>query len=304
MPENGNSVTSGSRMTHSNELHPPVWQARLVRTLRTMRRIRGWRRLAAAMLPDELDGEFEVLNKYGIFAGNLNSYIEREIYLMGGYEEGQIEAFLNIVPHDCRGTILDIGANVGTHSIAFARNFKQVHAFEPNEKLWRAFERNKSINGITNVWLHKMGLGAARGSVPFYSIAKDNLGLGTALPVEQYDLPLQQIGTINIEVGDQVVRRQIGEVNAMKIDVQGFEPQVLEGLKDTLRNFQPILWVEISTGMAIVKDHGAQWLRELLNVSVDLFRFDIVRRGLINSVCLRPVFDDELRNGDYVIIPR
>ena len=268
-----------------------------------MRRLKGWRRLTAALLPNGLEGEFEVANKYGTFAGNLNSFIEREIYLMGGYEEDRIEAFLKIVPHDCRGTILDIGANIGTHSIAFARNFKQVHAFEPNEKLWRAFERNVSINGLTNVWLHEMGLGDARGSVPFYSIAKDNFGLGTALPVEQYDLPLQQIGVINIEVGDEIVRRQIGQVNAIKIDVQGFEPQVLKGLRGTLRRDRPVLWVELGT-TTVIRGNCARWLRGLLKGPVDVLRFDSVCRRLNNRVCLHPVFDDELRNGDYVIIPR
>lgn len=285
------------------EVHPPIWRARLVRSLRNVRRLKGWKRLTAALLPNRMEGEFEIANKHGRFAGNLNSFIDREIYLMGGYEEDQIEAFLKIIPRNCRGTILDIGANVGTHSIAFARNFKQVHAFEPNKELWSTFERNVSINGLTNVLLHKTGLGDEKGSVPFYSIAKDNLGLGTALPVEQYDLLLQQIDVIDIEVGDEIVRRQIGQVNAMKIDVQGFEPQVLEGLKHTIRSDRPILWIEVGIS-TVEKGNSGPWLKGLLDGQVDVFRFEIVRRKLNNHVCLRPVFEDELRHGNYVIVPR
>ena len=70
-----------------------------------------------------------------------------------------------------------------------------------------------------------------------------------------------------------------------------------------MRSFRPILWVELSSG-TIVNGNRAQWLRGLFNGSVDVFRFETVRRGLKNHVCLRPVVDDEFLDGDYVIKPR
>ena len=296
----------GVKPLRDGEQHPLILRARLLRNLRFMRRVRGWRRFSAALLPSHLDGAFEVRNGCRAFAGNLNSFIDREIYLMGGYEDDLIAAFLECIRPGRKGTILDIGANVGTHSVAFSQVFDQVHAFEPNRMLWPSFEKNVAINSLPNVSLHRIGLGVTRGSVPFYSIAKNNYGLGTVLPIQQYDLPLQQIGVIDIEVGDEIVEKQIGErIDAIKIDVQGFEWQVLKGLERTLRKDRPVLWVEVGEGSPAARS-PRKLLRQLFTGSLDLLRFQYVRRGLINRQVLLPAAgdSDEWCLGDYVVVPR
>ena len=101
------------------------------------------------------------------------------MYLYGGYEEPQIRSFVNELSR--RRVILDVGANVGTHSLAFAQAFDTVHSFEPNSSVWSKFERNLDLNGFENVQLHKVGLGDQSGHFPFYNINNDNDGLGTFL---------------------------------------------------------------------------------------------------------------------------
>ena len=93
-----------------------------------------------------------------VFAGDLGSYLDRQVYLFGGYESAQIRCFLSRIPAGRHRTILDVGANAGTHSLAFARVFETVLAFEPNPMLWPQFEQNMVLNGLTNVRLHKLGL--------------------------------------------------------------------------------------------------------------------------------------------------
>lgn len=94
------------------------------------------------MLPQAASGRFRVKSEWGWFEGNIESFVDREVYLRGWYESDHIRLFLESLPEERRNVALDIGANVGTHSLAFSRLFKAVHAFDPNPNLWSSFLRN------------------------------------------------------------------------------------------------------------------------------------------------------------------
>jgi FkbM family methyltransferase len=121
------------------------------------------------------------------YSGNLSSFIDREVYVKGGFEAAHLAAFMGLLPKDRGRVALAIGANVGTHSLANARRFIHVHAFEPNPAVWPQFERNIALNHPGNVTLHKIGLGDRDVETPFFSIDKPNYGLGTCSTVEQHD---------------------------------------------------------------------------------------------------------------------
>src|SRR5580698_2349235 len=231
------------------ETHPASGRARLARRLRGLRRFRGWHRAVDWIVPSDTGGSFLVHNGSLVFSGDIESYIEREMYLFGDYEGLEIQQFLNVTSQGPRRVLLDIGANVGTHSLRFARHFNQVHSFEPNPSLWAAFERNVSLNGFHNVMLHNLGLGAEDAELPFYSIDCSNHGLGTFLSEEQYDRPLQLVGHSRIAHGDRYLRaHDITQVDAIKIDVQGLEASVLAGLRETLETSRPAVWFEFGAG--------------------------------------------------------
>jgi len=75
--------------------------------------MRGWERMATLLAPPGAPGAFLVLNPTGYFAGDLSSWIDRRMYVFGGYEQDSIRAFLSMLPADRRGIVLDVGANVG-----------------------------------------------------------------------------------------------------------------------------------------------------------------------------------------------
>ena len=92
------------------------------------------------LIPKEVSGSYIIVNWYKdekiVFAGEASSFVDRQMYVFGNYEKPLIDAFVSFISPGKRGTILDIGANVGTHSLAFAHRFKAVHSFEPNPSLW------------------------------------------------------------------------------------------------------------------------------------------------------------------------
>ena len=79
-------------LVYSGELHPFHRRARIVRALRAFSSIRGWERLSALLVPKAAAGPFRVRNQSGLFAGELSSFIDRSMYLRGGYEENHIRA--------------------------------------------------------------------------------------------------------------------------------------------------------------------------------------------------------------------
>lgn len=286
-----------------NIKHPPSLGARFVRALGFLTRMRGWRRIAQLIAPPDASHDFVICNDGLWYAGTLGSFIEREVYLFGGYESAAIGAFLDLIPAARRRTMLDVGANIGTHALLFAREFATVHAFEPNPAVFADLQRNAALNGAANLHLHNLGLADRAALLDFHAVPMANAGLGTFSPIEQYDMKLEVIGQARVERGDDYLRDLVaGGVDAVKIDVQGFEPEVLRGLRTILAECRPYIWFEV--GEATRRSLGSlDALRAILPFDFRLMRFIERRRGLIRRTELIPVSAFPIGTGDYVAIP-
>jgi FkbM family methyltransferase len=287
-----------------DELHPAALGPRIVRALSTAQRLPAWGRMAQMFVGASPQGPFRVRSRHGWFEGDIASYIDRQVYLRGWYEADEIAAFLAMIPQDRRGTILDVGANVGTHAVAFARAFESVHAFEPNPVAIAQLERNVALNRADNVQVHPVGLAEQAGQLDFFLTERSNFGLGTFSQHDQYDVPLKKAGHLTVEVGDTYLER-IGcsRVDAVKIDVQGFEPEVLRGLKHTLMRDKPFLWFELSTGTSAKLD-DLQQLSRLVPYDFSLHIFSNGWSVAGRTVLLREVDGSQpLPCGDYIIVP-
>jgi len=291
---------NGKRTAASGTPQPKL-RARIARSLRRLDGLPGWRRLVNTFVPEH-SAPFVVDNGDTAFAGDFSSYIDRQVYLFGGYELAMIDAFVQRVPMSRRGVILDIGANVGTHSLCFAKHFRSVHAFEPNPTLWPNFERNIALNRLRNVTLHKIGLADSNSELTLQLIDKPNFGLGTFSTVEQYDLPLTPHATCVVRhAGEYLSEQRIVSIDAVKLDVQGFEPEVLAGLSTVLERDRPIIWCEVGSGTLkkIGKEHP---FSQLLPFEFQCWRFATEPRRSRNSIRLIPQAVPQ-GTGNYVIVP-
>ncbi len=136
------------------------------------------------------------------------------------------------------GTIaLDIGAHIGTHTIALSHAVGKdglVIAFEPQEKICRELCMNMRLNKCTNVIPIHCALGERNGVV----------GLLTPLAINQG-------GTFLSDKGEELVdlRRlddfQIRNISFVKMDVENYEKMVLEGAWETLTASHPVIMLEI-----------------------------------------------------------
>jgi FkbM family methyltransferase len=141
-----------------------------------------------------------------------------------------------------KGDILDIGANIGYTSCLFANALNpnsKIYSFEPdrwNFDLLREVVQRRKLNGtVVPVYA---AVGAANGSVELWhneSHHGDNRVATTAFKNGRSD---KQISTVPLITIDNFVQSHgLQEISFIKIDVQGYEPAVCEGMKETLARF-------------------------------------------------------------------
>jgi FkbM family methyltransferase len=136
--------------------------------------------------------------------------------------------------------VVDVGANIGLYAIALAKRVGdsgKVHAFEPDPTNFRALSRHCSMNGVTaRVVLYEVAAAEKDGSLSFEG------GLGSESHIGG-DGQLYRVDGISL---DSVFAG--GCVDILKIDVEGFEEQVLKGastLLEDLKRGPRIIYVEV-----------------------------------------------------------
>jgi len=131
---------------------------------------------------------------------------------------------------------VDIGANVGRYSRALAKNFGKVYAFEPNPE-------NSLDHLPKNVSVFRYALSNEDSERDFYLSDIGGGGADTLLSVFEYK-PASETGTLpQIFSGSRSVKVRVSKydlivgktADLVKIDVEGAEFLVLEGMKDSLQ---------------------------------------------------------------------
>jgi FkbM family methyltransferase len=153
---------------------------------------------------------------------------------------------------DLRGaTVYDVGCLDGMYTLFFATRVGpsgHVIAFEPNPANCRAMRANVSVNGFGNVRICDIGLGsgAATGEL---AVPYGFPGQGTArddMKHHYFGFPGTLRVPIRLESMDQAIRdRRLPPPDLVKIDVEGFELEVLRGASATLRSARPRVFVEL-----------------------------------------------------------
>jgi FkbM family methyltransferase len=135
---------------------------------------------------------------------------------------------------------LDIGANKGVYSYALLPHSASVHAFEPNPKS-RGILKSWSAGRVT---IHDIALSDKAGEATLF------IPRGGKSGYSNQGSSLQKLH-LDREHGEIVIRTArlddlgIKDIGFIKIDVEGFEQQVLEGARETLKRDRPNLLVEI-----------------------------------------------------------
>lgn len=205
------------------------------------------------------------------YRGDLSSYIDWIVYFYGAYEPGLLAFLGDVAQASGPGAIfVDVGANVGQHSLYLAPRVARVHAFEPWPAASAVLRRNVALNALTNITVHPHGLGDVAGEFPFYAPTSANLGSGSFIADVNANRP---VGTLPVQRGDQAFAAAgIDRIDVIKIDAEGFEIKILAGMRESLVRLRPVVVFELSPPSAQNRETGARLATAVLDPLGDGWR--------------------------------
>nr|WP_294794369.1 FkbM family methyltransferase [uncultured Mucilaginibacter sp.] len=185
-----------------------------------------------------------------------DNYIEWTILSTGTYED-EIGKLIKISLKE-GDNALDIGGNIGLQSLRMSAcigSEGKIYAFEPLHHIQEKFKKNMALNKASNVTLFEVALSDESGEMSF-ELDKNTWNQGT------FSLKNEVTGTdtqkVIIKIADELPEiQQLEKLALIKIDVEGFEYNVLRGLKATLQKHRPRIIFEYdsnywqSTGQSI-----------------------------------------------------
>jgi FkbM family methyltransferase len=177
--------------------------------------------------------------RYGRMLYNIHDvYIGRSYDVYGEYSEHEISLLLRLVRPGI--TVVDVGANIGTHTIPFAKavgDAGAVVAFEPQRLVFQILCANVALNSLANVRAFQYAVGEEQDTI--------------AVPQLDFSQP-HNLGGVELgshAAGEQVAMIRLDDMelpvcHLLKIDVEGMELSVLKGGKELIERCKPVLYVE------------------------------------------------------------
>ncbi len=170
---------------------------------------------------------------------DISNVVDHEIYF--NLYDRSFEKYLNgLGPVS---TFWDIGANIGWTALQVNHKFTscKIVAFEPSPKNRKRLKENLDLNHA-NVEIVPYGLGHEANTFKLYSVLENNPGMNRIIQ-EEKDLPFETIEVITAASFWEKSGRP--KVDALKIDVEGFEMFVLQGMEEMVSDCKPAMFLEV-----------------------------------------------------------
>ena len=187
--------------------------------------------------------------RYGLISFFKNdTVISRSLRDYGEWAQAEIEFLLALI--GSRDTVLDIGAFIGTHTLAFAKRVNgggEVYAFEPQPLFFEVLKKNVAQNGMANVKLFNSAVseGVSQAQIPELDIRDASNFAGTSiLDAVCTTSDDHKHYTIDVMTVDQLA---IDRCDLIKIDAENMELNVLRGARQTLRAKRPVVFAECNS---------------------------------------------------------
>lgn len=161
--------------------------------------------------------------------------------LVGGfYEKYELSLFQSVCKASKR--IIDVGGNIGLYTCIAAKAGCNVDVFEPVEENQKYLIGNVERNNLKDkVTIHADAVGAKKGYAKLYIAAK-NIGTHS---LSSDAAASTKYNKVNVVTLDSVFAKTKNPIDALKIDVEGYDGYVLDGAAKLIKKHKPILFIEL-----------------------------------------------------------
>ncbi len=234
------------------------------------------------------------LDRYKMYVDTRDKAISVHLLTEGGWESDITRLLASMVKHGMK--VVDVGANMGYFSLLLADRIGpggRLWAFEPDPRNFELLTWNLDVNGFTP-WSKPYRVAAFdhRSRVRFWqnpinfgghSVLTEDSGevAGTVIEVEA--MPLDEVIASSVDI--------------MKIDAEGSEPFIWDGMRQTLRRSLS-LRILMEFDPAQIRGKGRDPQAFLERIHQDGFRVE----RILHDASLRPASDEELAQGSLVML--
>jgi len=196
---------------------------------------------------------------------------------------------------------IDVGANIGYYALYCAKKGKFVHAIEPVKANCIRLDENMKLNGYSNYKIYNLAIGSENGLSEFHMSAHSNCGRINAEFHEVKNFTSSfQVETMTLD--DFCKKEGIKKIDFVKMDVEGYETEIIKGAKKTLENMPKgsMLFVEIhpkyikdktqlDSMLKTIEDSGFK-VKTMQNLSKRVDSFSQLKANFDDIHCPRVIF--------------
>ncbi|MBL4662445.1 MAG: FkbM family methyltransferase [Flavobacteriaceae bacterium] len=217
-------------------------------------------------------------------------------FLIHGYFEWRNVVLTHSILKFKKGDLVEVGANVGTETISFAdiNPNNKVHAYEPLPVNFKSLLTIKEQNKLEHLNLYDVLVSNKKGEAHFQIPAKNSSGSGHISSEENTKTQKFDVVTLDEHL------QNVNSCAAIIADVEGFEPQILDGGANFIERTKPFLILEVN----------ARFLKERAGISVEIFFKRLTKMGYtsfyINRLGISKVDPADFKiesNKNWICIP-
>lgn len=191
--------------------------------------------LMLALIPYATAAELNVegVGRFRMFLNPRDVALTPIIMFRGRWEPGETFWFVKSLKKG--DTVVDIGANVGYYTLIAAKivgDEGRVYAFEPDPEAFALLQANVRVNGLTNVVLEQKAVSNEQGVLKLYLAEKNRGDHRIYQPKEGPKRDFVEVEAVSL---DDYFEDYDGDISLIKIDTQGAEGVIFEGLTGIAR---------------------------------------------------------------------
>ncbi len=231
----------------------------------------------------ELDVEKKVsVNGYEMFVIPNDRGISEELQMFHTHEPLNTRLFCNELKKGM--TCIDLGSNIGYYACLESNLIGKdgnVYAIEPSPTNFEYLKKNAHIQKFANINTYNFACAEKEGTL--HLLVDDFSNLSRVVTNDHHSTKGKIIAVPSKPLDLFIKENQIDKVDLIRMDVEGYEDKILNGMKDTIKKFKPILQIEVHP-MYLGNEKTKEFLQHLKSNGYDVLYY-IAREMDLSLIC-------------------